>query len=90
MGADRGPTISLPTGGGVLRGISATFTPDPHTGNGKTSSGAPGYDGTDVFVLSGAEDLVHVPAGPGLPADAHSHKAASCASGSSTDWTDNR
>jgi RHS repeat-associated protein len=34
----------------------------------KTSGGVPRYDGTDVFVLSGAEDLVPVPPGPGVPA----------------------
>src|SRR5215468_1856661 len=26
--------ISLPTGGGALRGIGETFSPDPHTGTG--------------------------------------------------------
>jgi RHS repeat-associated protein len=100
--------ISLPQGGGAMRGLGETFSPDLHTGTGnlrvpltvpagragvqpalalaystgspngpfglgwaldvpgirrKTAQRLPRYDGTDVFVLSGSEDLVPVPAG---------------------------
>lgn len=104
--ASASPTvISLPQGGGALRGIGETFAPDLHTGTGnftvpiavpsgrngfqpslnlvystgngngpfglgwglsvpgvsrKTSKGVPRYDDRDVFLLSGAEDLVPV------------------------------
>lgn len=100
------PVISLPKGGGALKGIGETFSPDLHTGTGnftipialppgrngfqpqlslvystgngngpfglgwnlsvpgvsrKTAKGIPRYDdASDVFVLSGAEDLVAV------------------------------
>lgn len=103
--------ISLPQGGGALKGLGEKFTPDLHTGTGnfsvplalppgrngfqpqlnlaystgqgqgpfglgwtiglphisrKTSRGVPPYqDPQDVFILSGAEDLVAVEAGPG-------------------------
>jgi RHS repeat-associated protein len=95
--------ISLPKGGGAIKGIGETFQPNLFTGTGnhaiplamspgrhgfgpklsldyssgngnglfglgwqlsvpritrKTEKGLPHYDGTDVFVLSGAEDLV--------------------------------
>jgi hypothetical protein len=98
--------VTLPTGGGAIRGIGEKFSPDLHTGTGtftvpivvpsgrngfqpqltlvystgagagpfglgwslgvpgigrKTSRGIPRYDdAADVFVLSGAEDLVAV------------------------------
>ena len=98
--------ISVPNGGGALKGIGESFSPDLHTGTGnftvpiavppgrngfqpelrlvystgngngpfgfgwglsvpgvarKTSKGIPQYhDETDIFVLSGAEDLVAV------------------------------
>lgn len=100
--------ISLPQGGGALRGIGETFAPDLHTGTGnyrvplevpagrnglqpklalayssgngngpfgmgwtldvpsvqrKTSMGIPRYGDDDVFILSGAEDLVPVSGG---------------------------
>ena len=101
--------ISLPNGGGAIKGLGEKFGPDPHTGTGNlsvpiavppgrrglqpelaltystgngngpfglgwalsvpgvarlTSKGVPtGDDARDVFVLSGAEDLVPVPAG---------------------------
>jgi RHS repeat-associated protein len=100
---DLGRLISLPKGGGALRGIGEKFAPDLHTGtanmtvplavlpgrngfeptlslsyssgngNGafglgwrldtprvtrKTSSGVPTYSDSDVFILSGSEDLV--------------------------------
>src|SRR3954454_24973548 len=100
--AGSGP-IATPKGGGALRGIGETFSPDVQTGtsrlgvplelpggrnglrpdlrleystghpNGpfgmgwalavpgvtrKTAASVPRYDGSDVFVLSGAEDLV--------------------------------
>lgn len=103
-----GELVSLPTGGGAVRGVGETFQPDLHTGTGnfsipidvpsgrngfqpqlalsystgsgngpfglgwsvdvpgvrrKTARGIPRYDGNDVFVLSGAEDLVPVPGG---------------------------
>ena len=95
--------ISLPKGGGAIKGIGEKFQPDLHTGTGncsipiavppgrngsqpeltlaystgggngpfglgwglgipsvalKTSKGIPRYQGEDVYVLSGAEDLV--------------------------------
>ena len=95
--------ISLPKGGGALKGIGETFQPNLFSGTGnhsipiaispgrngfgptlslqyssgngngpfglgwqlsipritrKTEKGLPKYDGTDVFVMSGAEDLV--------------------------------
>jgi RHS repeat-associated protein len=102
--------ISLPKGGGALRGIGEKFAPDLQTGTGnfsvpielppgrngfqpqlqlaystgnpngafglgwglsvpgiqrKTSKGVPRYDDArDVFILSGAEDLVPVAGGP--------------------------
>jgi RHS repeat-associated protein len=101
------PVLSLPKGGGAIRGIGETFTTNPVTGtatvsvpiavspgragfgpqlslgydsgggNGpfglgwnlnvpdiarRTDRGLPRYDDGDVFVLSGAEDLVPVPA----------------------------
>ena len=102
--------IALPQGGGALRGIGETFSPDLFTGTGKftvpisllpgrngfqpkidlvystgqgngpfglgwrlsvpgisrkTSKGVPRYqDGDDVFVLSGAEDLVPITRSP--------------------------
>lgn len=104
--------ISLPQGGGALRGIGEKFTPDPATGTGsftvpitvpagrgglapqlaltystgagnghfglgwslplpgisrRTSHGVPRYDESDVFVLSGYEDLVPLPAEQGAP-----------------------
>ena len=97
--------ISLPKGGGALKGLGETFQPDLHTGTGnfsvplafppgrnglqpqlaltystgqgngpfgmgwglsvpgvmlKTAKGVPRYQGDDVYVLSGAEDLVLV------------------------------
>src|SRR3954462_9292327 len=97
--------ISLPEGGGALKGIGETFSPDLHTGTGNftvpialppgrngfqpqlnlvystgngngpfglgwslsilgswrnTAKGIPQYGAKDVFVLSGAEDLVPV------------------------------
>lgn len=100
--------ISLPKGGGALKGIGEKFSPDLHTGTGnftvpialppgrngfqpelslvystgngnglfglgwslsipgasrKTSKGVPRYGSADVFVLSGAEDLVPVESG---------------------------
>jgi hypothetical protein len=101
--------ISLPNGGGAIKGLGEKFGPDPHTGTGNlsvpitvppgrhglqpdltltystgngngsfglgwalsvpgvtrlTSKGVPtGDDTRDVFVLSGAEDLVPVPGG---------------------------
>src|SRR3712207_5748386 len=102
-----GQVISLPKGGGALKGIGEKFSPDLHTGTGnftvpialppgrsgfqpelslvystgsgngpfglgwslsvpgvsrKTSKGVPRYDpqDEDVFILSGAEDLVPV------------------------------
>jgi hypothetical protein len=104
--ASSSEVITLPTGGGALKGIGEKFSPDLHTGTGnfsvpialpvgrhglqpqlqliystghgnspfglgwalsipgvtrKTSQGIPRYDeGTDVFILSGAEDLVPV------------------------------
>ncbi|HEV2068798.1 MAG TPA: SpvB/TcaC N-terminal domain-containing protein [Acidimicrobiales bacterium] len=102
--------ISLPTGGGALKGLGETFQPDLHTGTGnyrvpldtppgrnglqpqlalsystgngngpfglgwslpvpgvrrKTAKTIPQYAGGDVFVLSGAEDLVPVGGDPG-------------------------
>jgi hypothetical protein len=96
-------TISLPEGGGALKGIGETFQPNLFSGTGnysipigispgrngfgptlslqyssgngngpfglgwqlsipritrKTEKGLPRYDDTDVFVMSGAEDLV--------------------------------
>lgn len=96
-------TLSLPKGGGAIKGIGETFRPDLFTGTGnfsvsiytspgrngfgpkltldystgngnspfglgwslsiprvtrKTEKGLPRYDNSDVFVLSGAEDLV--------------------------------
>jgi len=105
--------ISLPKGGGALRGIGEKFAPDLQTGTGnftvpvdlprgrngfqpplqlaysagnpnsafglgwsltvpgiqrKTSKGVPRYDDArDVFILSGAEDLVPVPSAEGDP-----------------------
>ncbi|RSO09972.1 hypothetical protein DMH26_00235 [Streptomyces sp. WAC 05379] len=104
--------ISLPQGGGALRGIGEKFNPDPVTGTGsftvpvtvpagrgglepnlaltystgagnghfglgwslslpgisrKTSHGVPRYDDSDVFILSGHEDLVPLPAAVGAP-----------------------
>ena len=136
-GEDRsGPPISLPTGGGALKGLGEKFAPDLHTGTGnfsipiglppgrnglqpqltlaystghgngafglgwslsvpgvtrKTESGVPRYRDLaeperdrDVFILSGAEDLVPVDAaGPvtryqprteGLFADIRRHR----------------
>lgn len=97
--------ISLPEGGGALKGIGEKFSPDLYTGTGnftipialppgrngfqpqlnlvystgngnsqfglgwslsipgisrKTSKGIPRYDDKDIFILSGAEDLVPV------------------------------
>jgi RHS repeat-associated protein len=99
------PTISLPKGGGAIRGIGEKFSANPVTGTGslavpiavspgrsgfrphvtlsydsgagngpfglgwslglpsitrKTDKGLPRYDESDVFLLSGAEDLVRV------------------------------
>ena len=96
-------TLSLPTGGGAVKGIGETFQPNPFTGTGnfsipiatspgregfgpqlslqyssgngngifglgwqlsipcitrKTEKGLPRYNDKDVFVMSGAEDLV--------------------------------
>lgn len=105
-----GSVISLPKGGGAMKGIGEKFSPDLFTGTGnftipiaippgrngfqpelnltystgqgngsfgmgwrlsipgisrKTAKGIPKYDdGKDVFILSGAEDLVPVPGGP--------------------------
>lgn len=102
---------SLPGGGGAIKGLGETFSPDLHTGTGnlsipialppgrnglqpglslsystgegngafglgwslgvpgvtrRTARGVPRYDDArDVFVLSGAEELVAVAAGPG-------------------------
>ena len=108
--SDQNPSdlISLPQGGGALRGIGETFTPNLQTGTGnyrvplevpvgrnglqpklalsyssgngngpfglgwaldvpgvqrKTSMGIPRYGDSDVFILSGAEDLVPIPGG---------------------------
>ena len=104
-----GSAISLPSGGGGVKGMGESFSPDLFTGTGnfsvpialpagrngfqpqltlayssgnghgafglgwnlsvpgvtrKTSRGIPLYDdGKDVFLLSGAEDLVPVPGG---------------------------
>jgi RHS repeat-associated protein len=125
-------SIALPQGGGALRGIGETFTPDLHTGTGnfsipialpagrnglqpelsllyssgrgngpfglgwslsvpgvsrKTSHGVPRYADGDVFLLSGAEDLVPVedvgqgitryrPRTEGLFAQIHHHRGA--------------
>lgn len=100
------PAVSLPTGGGAIRGIGEKFTANPVTGAGsltvplplpegrdglgpeltleydstagngafgfgwrldvpavtrQTDRGVPRYGDADVFVLSGAEDLVPVP-----------------------------
>lgn len=100
--------ISVPQGGGAVRGLGEMFQPDLHTGTGnfsvplevppgrggfapklalsyssgngngpfglgwqlsvpgvrrKTDKQIPRYDGTDVFMLSGAEDLVPVRGG---------------------------
>ncbi len=100
--------VSLPTGGGAVRGLGETFQPDLHTGTGnyrvpleippgrnglqpdlalsyttgggngpfglgwsvplpgvsrRTAKALPRYGPDDVFVLSGAEDLVPVPGG---------------------------
>ena len=97
--------ITLPKGGGAVRGIGETFAPDLHSGTGnysipisvlpgrngfqpqlaltyssgngngpfglgwalgvagisrRTSKGVPRYDASDIFVLSGAEELVPV------------------------------
>ena len=102
-GADQ--VLSLPKGGGALKGLGEKFSPDLYTGTGnfsvpltvppgrnglqpqlaltystgngngpfglgwslsvpgvtlKTSKGLPRYQGKDVYVLSGAEDLVLV------------------------------
>jgi RHS repeat-associated protein len=101
-----GDLLTLPSGGGALRGLGESFQPDLHTGTGRcavplelppgragfqpalalaydsaggngpcgigwtidvpavrrrTDRRVPRYDGTDVFVLSGAEELVPVP-----------------------------
>jgi hypothetical protein len=109
------PSISLPKGGGAIRGIGEKFAANPVTGTGsttvpiaispgrsgfgpqlalsydsgagkgafgfgwdlslpsitrKTDKGLPQYldaDESDVFVLSGAEDLVPIPVGAGSP-----------------------
>jgi len=103
LSAIAGRSISLPKGGGALKGIGETFQPNLFSGTGnhsipiaitpgrngfgptlalqyssgngngvfglgwdlsiprvtrKTEKGLPKYDGTDVFVMSGAEDLV--------------------------------
>src|SRR3712207_3793849 len=127
-----GQVISLPKGGGALKGLGEKFSPDLHTGTGnftipialppgrngfqpelslvystgngngpfglgwglsvpgvsrKTSKGVPIYeDSKDVFVLSGAEDLVPVepltaktryrPRTEGLFARIHHHRDA--------------
>src|SRR5215831_7195622 len=77
--------ISIPKGGGELKGLGEKFQPDLHNGpfglgwslsvpnvSRKTSKGIPQYFDTfengepvwnpqeDTFILSGAEDLVHV------------------------------
>ena len=107
-------TLSLPKGGGAIKGIGETFRPDVFTGTGnfsvpiytspgrngfgpklaldystgggngpfglgwslslprvtrKTEKGLPRYDASDVFVLSGAEDLV--PTGQPTPRDGY-------------------
>jgi Salmonella virulence plasmid 65kDa B protein/Insecticide toxin TcdB middle/C-terminal region/Insecticide toxin TcdB middle/N-terminal region len=99
------PTVTVPKGGGAVRGIGEKFTTNPATGTAglsiplpmspgrsgftpalalsydsgagqglfglgwglglpsisrKTDKGVPTYDGQDVFILSGAEDLVPV------------------------------
>ncbi len=104
--------ISLPKGGGAVKGLGETFAPDLHTGTGNftvpiilppgrnglepglslsystgqgngpfglgwalgipgvartTSRGVPQYDGTDVYVLSGSEDLVPLSPVAGRP-----------------------
>jgi RHS repeat-associated protein len=107
------PSLSLPKGGGAIRGIGEKFTANPVTGTGalripiatspgragfgpqlsldydsgsgngpfgfgwglslpaitrKTDKGLPVYrDDEDVFILSGAEDLVPVPTPAGFP-----------------------
>lgn len=108
------PALSVPRGGGAIRGIGETFKTNPVTGtasmtvpvpvsparggfqpqlalsydsgngNGpfgfgwaltlarierKTDRGLPRYDGSDSFLLSGAEDLV--PVGADTPRDGH-------------------
>ena len=55
------PAVSLPKGGGAIRGIGEKFGANPVTGTGSiTDRGVPRYgeDPADTFVLSGAEDLV--------------------------------
>lgn len=106
------PAISLPKGGGAIKGIGETFQPNLFTGTGnfsvpiatspgrngfgpqltlqyssgngngpfgvgwqlsipritrKTEKGLPEYKGKDVFVMSGAEDLVQVLTASGDP-----------------------
>jgi RHS repeat-associated protein len=101
-------TISVPSGGGAIKGLGEKFSADPYTGTGnltlpvtlpqgrngfqptldllystgngngpfgigwalsvpgvsrRTSKGIPLYDDTDVFLLSGAEDLVPIETG---------------------------
>ena len=101
--APAAPSISLPKGGGAIRGMGEKFAANPVTGTGsmtiplpisagrsgfspqlslsydsgsgngpfgfgwslsqpaitrKTDKGLPKYDGTDIFLLAGAEDLV--------------------------------
>src|SRR5215470_9081087 len=65
------PTISLPKGGGAIRGIGEKFAANPVTGMGSLTvplAASPGRAGfgpqlalshdSDVFILSGAEELV--------------------------------
>src|ERR1044072_4038079 len=113
-GAGPLPVISLPKGGGAIRGIGEKFAANPVTGTGsmtvpiatspgrskfgpqlsvaydsgagngpfgfgwqisspaitrKTDKGLPQYDESDVFILSGAEDLVPVLTDPQLRGD---------------------
>lgn len=67
------PAVNLPKGGGAVRGIGEKFAANPVTGTGSLSvpvATSPGRSGlgpqyldaqeSDVFLLSGAEDLVPV------------------------------
>ena len=59
------PAISLPKGGGAMRGMGEKFAANPVTGTGSMS--VPQYrdaDESDVFLFSGAEDLVPIPDAP--------------------------
>jgi RHS repeat-associated protein len=115
-GVAQAPTVSVPKGGGAVRGIGEKFSTNPVTGTAglsiplplspgrsgftpaltlsydsgagqgifglgwtlglpsitrKTDKGVPTYDERDVFILSGAEDLVRVTGRDGMPVPAH-------------------